>query len=137
MATTSVELVKRFIDRIFVHGRREAVDELVTPDFVSHGLPGSGPEVMKGAIDRVSGALSDVSFEIHDTIAEGDRVAVRLTSSAVHRGTFMGMPATGKRYEIEEIHVFRVADGRIAEHWHQMDSAGLMRQLGVGPGSSS
>jgi predicted ester cyclase len=46
----------------------------------------------------------------------------------------MGMPATGRRYEIEEIHVFRVTDGRIAEHWHQMDSAGLMQQLGVGSG---
>jgi steroid delta-isomerase-like uncharacterized protein len=131
---TPADLVQRFVDDVFVRGRREAVDELVTPDFISHGLPGSGPEVMKQAIDRVSSALSDVSFEIQDTIVQGDRVAVRLASSALHSGTFMGMPATGRRYEIEEIHVFRVTDGRIAEHWHQMDSAGLMQQLGVGSG---
>ena len=43
------------------------------------------------------------------------------------------MPATGKTYEIEEIHLFRVADGRIAEHWHVADLAGMFRQLGVTP----
>jgi predicted ester cyclase len=39
------------------------------------------------------------------------------------------MPPTGKRYEIEEIHWFRVRDGRIAEHWHQADFLGMQRQL--------
>src|SRR4051812_20360507 len=125
-------LARRFIDEIFAAGRVASVDELVTADFVSHGLPGSGPEVMKAAIERVGGALSDVRFDIQDVIAEGDRVAVRLTSTATQSGEFMGMPATGRRYEIEEIHIFRVADARIAEHWHQGDMLGLMKQLGVG-----
>jgi steroid delta-isomerase-like uncharacterized protein len=134
MAMSTADLVRRFIDEVFVAGRRDAVDELVTADFVSHPLPGSGPEVMKGAIDRVSGAISDASFEIQDTVAEGDRVAVRLIASGVHSGTFMGMPASGKRYSIEEIHIFRIADGRVAEHWHQFDSLGMLRQLGLAPG---
>jgi predicted ester cyclase len=75
-----------------------------------------------------------VEFEVHDVIEAADRVAVRLTSRAQQTGSFMGMPATGKRYEIEEIHIFRVADGRIAEHWHQGDMLGMMRQLGLLPG---
>ena len=134
MQPTTTEVARRFIDEIFVAGRAEALRELVTDDFVSHGLPGSGPEVMEAAIHRVSGALSDAAFEIQDVICEGDRVAIRLTSSAVQAGTFMGMPATGKRYSIEEIHIFRVRDGRVAEHWHQMDALGMMRQLGLMPG---
>jgi steroid delta-isomerase-like uncharacterized protein len=134
MAGSSIDLVRRFIDEVFVAGRADAVDELVTPDFVSHPLSGAGPEVMKAAIGRVAGALTDVSFEIQDTIAEGDRVAVRLVSSAVHAGTFMGIPSTGRRYALEEIHIFRLADGRVAEHWHQMDSLGMLQQLGVSPG---
>ena len=45
----------------------------------------------------------------------------------------MGMPPSGRRYEIEEIHLFRVRDGQVVEHWHQFDQMGMMRQLGAGP----
>jgi predicted ester cyclase len=129
-------LVQRFIEQVFVGGDRDAVDALVTPDFVSHGLPGSGPDVMKGAIERTSKGLSGASMDVQDIIGEGDRVAVRMMSSATQTGELMGMPPSGKTYTIEELHEFRVADGRIAEHWHQMDSMGMMKQLGAMPGQS-
>jgi steroid delta-isomerase-like uncharacterized protein len=77
---------------------------------------------------------SAVRFEIEDMIAEGDRVAVRLTAHAVHRGDFMGVPAAGKGYTIAEQHIFRITDGRIADHWHVADMLGMMRQLGAMPG---
>jgi steroid delta-isomerase-like uncharacterized protein len=127
-------LARTFIDEVFVQGDADAVDRLVTPDFVSHGLPGTGPDVMKGAIERTSRALSHARMDIQDVFGEGDRVAVLLTSSATQSGDFMGMPASGKRYTVEEIHLFRVADGRIAEHWHQLDAFGMLRQLGALPG---
>ena len=127
-------LVQRFIDDVFVAGRPDAVDALVTKDFVSHGLPGSGPDVMKGAIERTSKGLSNTSMDVQDILGEDNRVAVLLTSTATQSGELMGMPPSGKSYTIEELHLFRVADGRIAEHWHQMDSMGMMRQLGAMPG---
>jgi predicted ester cyclase len=61
-------------------------------------------------------------------------VAVRLTTAATQVGSFMGMPPSGKRYEIGEIHLFRLRDGKVVEHWHQMDQMGLMKQLGAMPG---
>ena len=64
---------------------------------------------------------------------EGDQVAVRLRSSATQSGEFMGMPASGRSYDVEEIHVFRLTNGRIAEHWHQLDAMGMMKQLGAMP----
>lgn len=124
-------IVRRFIDEVFVRGQSEAVDELVTDDFISHGLPGSGPAVLKSAIERVSAGLSDVKMELQDLFAEDDRVAVRLRSMATHSGEFMGLPATGKTYDVEEIHIFRLDDGKIAEHWHQLDSMSMMQQLGA------
>jgi predicted ester cyclase len=127
-------VVRAFIQQVFQEGRPEAVDGLTTPDFVSHGLPGSGPDVMKQAIERVGKGLSNAKFEIHDVVAEGDLVAVRLDSTATQSGEFMGMPATGKTYTIEELHLFRVDGGRVAEHWHQLDAMGMMKQLGVMPG---
>ena len=128
-------IVRRFVDEIFVQGRREAVDELLSEDFVGHtwGPSGAGPEGLRGAIERLAGALADVRFEIEDTIAEGDRVAVRLTASARQVGPFMGLPPSGRTYEIGEIHIFRIRDGRVVEHWHQFDQVGLMRQLGAAP----
>jgi steroid delta-isomerase-like uncharacterized protein len=131
-------LVRRFIDEVFANGNKDAVDELAARDFASHtGAPRasgrSGRDDLKQTIDRVFAALDDVEFTIEDLVAEGDRVAVRLTSSATQTGEFMGTPATGKRYTIEEIHLFRIADGQVAEHWHQLDQMGLMQQLGAMP----
>jgi steroid delta-isomerase-like uncharacterized protein len=135
---TNKAIVRRFVDEVFVAGRLDAVDELVTPDFVPHSWPGTGPGPveLKRAMTRVFAGLSDVSMAIEDVIAEGDRVVVRLTAHAVHTGEFMGMPASGKAYTIPEIHVFRVSDGKIAEHWGQADLLGMMRQLGAMPGQT-
>jgi steroid delta-isomerase-like uncharacterized protein len=126
--------VRRFIDQVFAAGNADAVDELLADDFVAHtyGPMKPGREGMKAAITRVAAGLSDVVMTIEDMVAEGDRVAVRLTSAATQTGPFMGIPPSGRRYEIEEIHWFRLRDGRIAEHWHQADFLGMRRQLGAG-----
>jgi len=131
-------LVRRFIDEIFLEGSFEAVDELLTDDFTPHtwGATGAGKDALKEAMKRVAVGLADTTMTIEDTIAEGDRVTVRLTSHAVHVGPFMGLPPSGKAYTIGEIHIFRIRDGKVAEHWHQADFLGLMRQLGALPGPS-
>ena len=128
-------IVRRFVDEIFVQGRKETVDELLAEDFVAHTWPSTGnPRAdLKGAIDRTSAGLADPVFEIEDVIAEGDRVAIRLTAAATQVGEMMGMPPSGKRYEIGEIHVFRLRDGKVVEHWHQFDQMAMMRQLGALP----
>ena len=124
-------LVRRFIDEIFVQGRPEAVDELLADDFVAHTWPSTGDpkDDLKAAIARAQGPRGP-AFTIEDMIAEGDRVAVRLTAAATQVGEFMGMPPSGKRYEIGEIHIFRLRDGKVVEHWHQFDQMGMMKQLG-------
>jgi len=127
-------VVRRFIDEIFLNGDLDAVDELLTDDFTPHTWGGmsSGKRDLKRAIERVSAGISDEKMTIEDVLAEGDLVAVRLTSAATHTGDFMGMPPSGKRYEIGEIHIFRLQDGQVAEHWHQADFMGMMKQLGEG-----
>ncbi len=129
-------LVRRFINDVFLEGQPEAVDELLTDDFTPHtwGSTGPGKDGLKQAIDRVSKGLEGPTMRIDDVIAEGDRVAVRLTSSATQVGEFMGLPPSGKRYTIDEIHIFRIRDGRVSEHWHQADFLGMLRQLGAMPG---
>ena len=120
------------MEQIFEQRSAEALDELVAEDFVSHTWQssGDGRAALKAATDRMASALIHVRFVIEDIIAEDDRVCVRLTASARPVGDFMGMPASGNSYTIGEIHIFRLAAGRIAEHWHQLDALGMMRQLG-------
>ena len=132
-------LVRRFIDEIFVQGRSQAVDELLADDFVGHTWPSTGhPKAdLKAAIGRTSKALANPRFTIDDMIAEGDRVAVRLTAQATQVGEFMRMPPSGKTYTIGEIHIFRVEAGKVAEHWHQFDQMGMMTQLGAMPGAAA
>jgi steroid delta-isomerase-like uncharacterized protein len=129
-------LVRRFVDEIFVQGRPEAVDELLADDFVPHTwlFTGDGKADLKAAIERVSKGLSDAMFTIEDLIAEDDRVAVRLTAGARQTGPFMGMPPSDRAYSIGEIHIFRIRDGKVTEHWHQFDGMGMMRQLAPPPG---
>ena len=124
-------LVRRFVDEIFVQGRPEAVDELLADDFVPHTWPfsGDGKADLKAAIERVSEGLSDPVFTIEDMIAEDDRVAVRLTAGARQTGPFMSMPPSDRSYSIGEIHIFRIREGKVTEHWHQFDGMGMMRQL--------
>jgi steroid delta-isomerase-like uncharacterized protein len=125
------QVARRFIDEVFVHGDPDAIDELAAEDFVAHtfGPQPVGRDMLKAALPRVAAGIVDPEFRIDDVIAEGDRVAVRLTSSATHVGPFMGMPASGNRYTIQEIHIFRIRDGQVVEHWHEFDKAALMAQL--------
>ena len=130
-------IVRRFVDEIFIQGRKDSVDELLADDFVAHTWPsttGDPKADLKAAIDRVGQGLADPSFTIDDLIAEDDQVAARLTTAATQVGPFMGIPPSGKRYTIQEIHWFRLRDGKVVEHWHQMDQMGMMKQLGAMPG---
>jgi predicted ester cyclase len=132
-------VVRRFIDEVFVAGDKAAVDALIAPDAVFHTYPfGEDPRTgMKQAIDRVSEGLSDGVFTVHELVAEDDLVCARVTAAATQTGPFMGMPPTGRRYEIEEFHQFRIRDGRVVEHWAQIDQMGMMRQLGVGAAAAT
>lgn len=127
-------VVRRFIEDVFAAGRTDAIEALVAPEFVSEtfGITDDGPGQLKAATKRVHGSLDEVEFTIEDMLGEGDRVAVRLTASATPTGEFMGVDAAGKRYTIGELHLFRLAGGRIVQHWHHHDAMGLMRQLGAG-----
>jgi steroid delta-isomerase-like uncharacterized protein len=133
------QLVLRFVREVFEEGQVEALDRLVAADFRSHtwGQQGAGREDLRQAMERVATALTDRVFRVEDTIVEKDLVAVRLTASATQVGTFMGLPASGRRYTIGEIHLFRVRDERIVEHWQQYDVRALLQKLGAPAGTDA
>ena len=123
--------VREIVDRIFVHQEDAAIDELVAEDFQPHtfGPMPPGREGLREGMKRAGSGVSEPEFEVHELIAEGDLVAARLTTSARHTGTFMGIEPSGRRYSIDEIHIFRLRDGQLVEHWHEFDKGALMAQL--------
>ncbi len=68
-----------------------------------------------------------------DMVAEGDRVAVRATIHGVHRGPFMGTPPTGRTVAFPLFIIYRLADGKIVEHWMLPDMLSFMEQIGATP----
>ena len=129
MTEENKALVRRFITEVFEQGRPEAVDELCADDFIGHTWGNADKAGLKQAMARVASALADAHFQLDDVIAEDDRVAVRVTATARQVGEFMGIPASGRSYTIGEIHIFRLRDGKVSEHWHEFDRTGLIQQL--------
>lgn len=66
-----------------------------------------------------------------DILAEGDLVAIRGRVVGIHKGDFMGIPPTGKKIDLELFVNYRIANGKIIDHWMILDSAVIMQQLGV------
>ena len=132
MTASAKDICIRINQEVFQAGRTELLDELVTDDFVNHAAPPdaqNGRDALAGTVKWIHSAFSGTEYEIHQAIAEGDHVALHLTMRAEHTGELFGRPATGRRVEMDQMHVFRVAGGRVAEHWAVRDDAGLMRQL--------
>jgi steroid delta-isomerase-like uncharacterized protein len=76
-------------------------------------------------------AFPDWRVEVAAIIAEGNEVAVRWAGTVTHEGDFRGIPATGRRIQVSGIDMYRVEDGRIGAEWEQMDSIGMLQQMGV------
>jgi steroid delta-isomerase-like uncharacterized protein len=140
--TSNKAVVQRFYDEVLNQGRLEVVEELATPDCVTHSPVPSpdaaaalrGPEGLKATAVQVRTRFPDVRFAIEDMVAEHDRVAVRWTLRGTNTGDYPGFPpATGRRAEVGAIVIYRLEGGRLAELWPMIDLLGMVRQLGVTP----
>jgi len=129
-------LVRRFYEEVFNQKNMAAMDEFFAPNIVDHsappGLPG-GIEGQKYLIGMYLTAFPDMHLTVEDMIAEGDKVVARLTSDGTQQGEFMGISPTGKHVTVTVMDILRIAGGKFVEHWIEMDTLGLLQQLGVVP----
>ena len=115
---------------VFNERKYERVDVLVAADFRSHNpqVP-PGPDGLRAFARKFSDAFSDFRGEIRDTIAEGDKVMIWVHWRGTHTGTFAGVRASGNTVAFDTIEIFRVANGKLAEHWDVADRTTLMSGL--------
>jgi steroid delta-isomerase-like uncharacterized protein len=112
------------------------LESLVAPDGADHAVPPGMPPTRDSAIQFLTmfrAAFPDLTYTLEDVIAEGDLVVQRATARGTMQGEFLGMPATGKSAAWGEIHIVRVKDGKIVEHWASVDQLGMLQQLGLAP----
>ena len=137
MSEANKHLVRRVIEEIWTGGNLDLIDELYTEGFQCHFEPGPdwcGRDGVRECVTRVRTTFPDYQERIDELIAEGDRVAFRMTASGVNTGpTPDGGPATGKPMSTLVILIYRIADGRVAEQWEVANLAGILRQLGLPP----
>jgi predicted ester cyclase len=115
-----------------LEGLREVLaEDLLTPRIMP-GLP-SGLEGAKAAHRVMLLGFPDFQTTIDDLIAEGDKVAARITMRGTHTGDFVNIPPTGTRVKFTGMYIVRIKNGKIVEHWGEEDSVSLMAQLGVKP----
>ena len=127
---------KDVVDEMFRRqqaGDDAALDDLVAADMVNHAAGPQGRDGLKRILSTIDDDLGPVTVEQHHLVGEGDLVAQHLTVHGTHRASTMpllaGAPVSGKPTVWTFIHIWRVRDGMIVEHWACRDDMGLLEQL--------
>ncbi|HEX8861772.1 MAG TPA: ester cyclase [Actinomycetes bacterium] len=141
MSEANKQLVRRHFEELFNRQRLDVADELVAAEYLEHALapfgqaePGKvhGPTHTRQTTQWLLAQFPDLRMTIEAIVAEGDTVAVRILSEGTNLGPLNGVvPPTGKRFAARQSHWFRVADGKLAEHWATREDLPAMLQLGV------
>lgn len=131
--TSPEEFLKRYGD--FWKGDLALADEFIATNFVRYGSTGTleGLDNFKQFVKKLLFGFPDMHFTYEEIIEQGDKLAIRYTFNGTHKGTYLGVPATGKNLKVDGIAIYHFVDGKIQEIWDSLDLLGLLQQLGVVP----
>ena len=138
---TATRLVQRFVEELWNDRRMDTADEIIAPECVTHQLRSGavddatarGPKAVREHVAGWLASFPDLRFTVEQMLTQGDRIATQLFMTGTHRGTWLGMPPTGKTVQIRMFTIHRVANGKIVEDWVLVESLGFFQQLGVLP----
>ena len=133
-ANRNKEAVRDGVENVFNLKKLDMIDDLYTDDVVDHSAPQGLPAGIDGARAKVAAfieAFPDLHLTYEHLTAEDDFVAGRFVLSGTHQGDFGGVPATGNTVRVTGHDLVRLRDGKVCEHWLELDTLGLMQQLGV------
>jgi steroid delta-isomerase-like uncharacterized protein len=122
-------------------GDMDAAAEMFAEDTRNHGRQ-VGRAGVRAVLKDIHRTFPDVQVTVLDSVIEGEWVVVRCTFSGTHRGIgripvnggmLVGVPPTGRHFEVQHIHMYQVRNGKITEHFANRDDLGMMQQLGLLP----
>jgi predicted ester cyclase len=130
---TNKQIITRYNKEFIEQDNIQTLYELIDPEFINHSSPidvGRGPDGVLYFFNYfLRKAFPDLKVEIHDQIAEGDKVVTHKSIHATHLGDFMDMAATHKEVLIDIIDISRLKNGKIIEQWSLMDLDKVMAQI--------
>lgn len=127
---TAKDIVREFYESYDRKDLDASWTQYIAPDLVNHAMGGGyDSESWREMDKRFFAGFSDFSLTILDQLAEGAKVATRYAITGTHDGEFLGIPATGRTVTMTCTAVDRVHDGKITEHWIDLDFAGFMQNL--------
>lgn len=134
MNTEQNKAVVRRVNKEFIEGgNMETFEEIFAADFINHTAPEGAPKSREGVVyffnHLLKSAFPDLKVEIHDMVAEGDKVTTRKSFHATHHGEFYGIPPTNKRVVMDVLDIIQLRDGKFVAHWGILDTQGLLAQL--------
>jgi len=130
---TPDQVARRWFREVWDEGREEAIDQLMAPDGVAHGLgpaPIKGPEEFKSIFRMFREALGDLKIVIDRTVVEGNMVAVHCHVIARHVGNALGGPPTWRPVDFWGMTIARVEGDQIVEGWNTYDFLTMYQQMG-------
>jgi steroid delta-isomerase-like uncharacterized protein len=126
-------LVRRLLTELRQGWTAHVIERFYSSHYRRHLTP-RGPHLTRDEqrerASRLRTAFPDAEAVLEDILAEGDRVAYRLTITGTHRGHFLGVAPTGRRVTVSLFAIVRIEDGKLAEEWGGLDQGDLLRQLG-------
>lgn len=121
------QLVRRLVDQAVAQHDLDLLDQLAVGEFA---------EVAKRWVRPFQSAFPDFEMRVVELIAEGDTVVGHFKCSGTHLGEWLGVPATGRRFEdVDEIYIFHIRSGKLASAFGVEDNLTRLHQLGINPGS--
>ena len=133
----SIEQNKAIVLKFYEAFDRRDVEQgqkLMSANIVSNGLDGiplKGRDAVMQYGSAMFAAFPDGRHIIEEVIAEEDKVVTRGIFKGTHRGELMGIPPTGKQVTFSVVHIDRLVDGKIVEHWGLGDTMTMMQQMGI------
>jgi predicted ester cyclase len=136
-ADSNRALVARYFDEVWVNKNPDAITKYVAADLVNHSaIPeAQGAAGLKTIATKLFAAFPDMKAQATNIATDGDEIViVRETVEATHTGNLdfkTPLPATGKHVKMDQVHTYRIKDGKIVETWMLMDHLDFLTQLGV------
>lgn len=129
-------VIRRFLDEVWNHGRLDVVDEVLPEDFIDHAAVDFSPARYKEWVIETRTAFPDYHVEIHSLICEGTWVACRMINSGTHLGPLVMeegqvIAPTGRHCRWPDMLMGYFQNGRPKEGWICTDRLALLAQLGV------
>ena len=126
-------LVQRFFDEVINQRNLAALSQFVSPGGVTRTAPPGMPQEPNQFLTLYLNAFPDAKVTVEDLLADGDKVVARVSLRATHQSAFRGIAPTGKQITAMGIHIFRIVNGQMVEHWGLTDRLAVLQQVGVAP----